>query len=171
MILIGDIGNTDTKFCLLNKNYKIISNEVELEGWLKQAEEIGEFTIDTETNSLDPHQAILVGISISSKIGNAFYIPLNHTNGKNLSEKKVLSIFKPFLLIPRYSQPIAIAPDETITTCFFFLIKSLISLVNCCSHFTLGFPISSTRIEDPILITIFLNLSMYISHKNFFYCC
>ena len=80
-----------------NKNYKIISNEVELEGWLKQAEEIGEFTIDTETNSLDPHQAILVGISISSKIGNAFYIPLNHTNGKNLSEKKVLSIFKPYL--------------------------------------------------------------------------
>ena len=28
MILIGDIGNTDTKFCLLNKNYKIIKKIV-----------------------------------------------------------------------------------------------------------------------------------------------
>jgi len=80
-----------------NKNYKIIIDEAELENWLKKAEEIGEFTIDTETSSLDPHQAILVGISISNNIGNAFYIPLNHKNGKNLSEKKVLSIFKPYL--------------------------------------------------------------------------
>ena len=64
---------------------------------MKNAEEIGEFAIDTETNSLDPHQAILVGISISSSIGRAFYIPLNHSNGKNFSEKKVLSIFKPYL--------------------------------------------------------------------------
>ncbi len=80
-----------------NKNYKIIIDEAELESWLKKAEEIGEFTIDTETSSLDPHQAILVGISISNNIGNAFYIPLNHKNGKNLSEKKVLSIFKPYL--------------------------------------------------------------------------
>ena len=80
-----------------DKNYKVIRNEAELESWLKKAEEIGEFTIDTETNSLDPHQAILVGISISSSIGNAFYIPLNHLNAKNFSEKKILSIFKPFL--------------------------------------------------------------------------
>jgi len=80
-----------------DKNYKVIRNEAELESWLKKAEEIGEFTIDTETNSLDPHQAILVGISISSSIGNAFYIPLNHSNAKNFSEKKILSIFKPFL--------------------------------------------------------------------------
>jgi DNA polymerase-1 len=80
-----------------NKNYQIIKSEAELESWLKNAEEIGEFAIDTETNSLDPHQAILVGISISSSIGRAFYIPLNHLNGKNFSEKKVLSILKPYL--------------------------------------------------------------------------
>ena len=80
-----------------NKNYQIIKSEVELENWLKNAEEIGEFAIDTETNMLDPHQAILVGISISSSIGRAFYIPLNHLKGKNFGEKKVLSILKPYL--------------------------------------------------------------------------
>ena len=64
---------------------------------MKNAEEIGEFAIDTETNSLDPHQASLVGISISSSIGKAFYIPLNHLKGKNFGEKKVLSILKPYL--------------------------------------------------------------------------
>ena len=28
MILIGDIGNTDTKICLINSNYKIIKRLV-----------------------------------------------------------------------------------------------------------------------------------------------
>ena len=82
---------------ITNKNYEIIKNEDELRKFLKNAEEIGEFSIDTETNSLDPHQASLVGISISSSIGCAFYIPLNHLNTKNFDEKKILSIFKPYL--------------------------------------------------------------------------
>ncbi len=82
---------------ITNKNYEIIKNEDELRKFLKNAEEIGEFSIDTETNSLDPHQASLVGISISSSIGNAFYIPLNHLNTKNFDEKNILSIFKPYL--------------------------------------------------------------------------
>jgi DNA polymerase-1 len=82
---------------ITNKNYEIIKNEDELRKFLKNAEEIGEFSIDTETNSLDPHQASLVGISISSSIGYAFYIPLNHLNTKNFNEKNILSIFKPYL--------------------------------------------------------------------------
>ena len=69
-------------------------NEKEIGKWLKYAEEAGEFAIDTETNSLDPHQAQLVGISISNEIGKACYIPLNHLNGNNLEEKKV-SVFGP----------------------------------------------------------------------------
>ncbi len=92
-------SNIKEKYSLeiTNKNYEIIKNEDELRKFLKNAEEIGEFSIDTETNSLDPHQASLVGISISSSIGYAFYIPLNHLNTKNFDEKKILSIFKPYL--------------------------------------------------------------------------
>jgi len=79
------------------KNYQIIANESEIEKWLKVSEDIGEFSIDTETNSLDPHLAELVGISISNNIGKACYIPINHLDGKNLNEKKVLNILKPYL--------------------------------------------------------------------------
>ena len=79
------------------KNYHLINNEDEIEKWLKDSEDVGEFSIDTETNSLDPHQAKLVGISISNYVGGACYIPINHNEGKNLNEEKVLKILKPYL--------------------------------------------------------------------------
>ena len=102
----GGTNNLGTKDIEINsektsevkkKNYQLIKNEREIEDWMKQSEEIGEFAIDTETTSLDPHTAKLVGISISNRIGNACYIPLNHVSGNNLNEKKVLSILKNYL--------------------------------------------------------------------------
>ena len=102
----GDTNNLVTKDIDKNsektteikkKNYQLIKNEKEIEDWMKQSEEIGEFAIDTETTSLDPHTANLVGISISNRIGKACYIPLNHVSGNNLSEKKVLSVLKNYL--------------------------------------------------------------------------
>ena len=102
----GDTNNLVTKDIdknsektteITKKNYQLIKNEKEIEDWMKQSEEIGEFAIDTETTSLDPHTAKLVGISISNSIGNACYIPLNHVSGNNLDEKKVLSILKNYL--------------------------------------------------------------------------
>ena len=54
---------------ITKENYYLIKNEEELQKWLKAAEDKGEFAIDTETNSLDAHQAKLVGISISHTIG------------------------------------------------------------------------------------------------------
>ena len=45
---------------------------------MNEAEEHGEIAIDTETSSLDPHQADLIGISLSTKIGQACYIPIGH---------------------------------------------------------------------------------------------
>ena len=80
-----------------NKNYSLINNENEIHDYLRQAEEIGEICIDTETTSLDPHQADLVGISLSTKIGYACYIPIGHNSHKNLDETKVIKILKPIL--------------------------------------------------------------------------
>ena len=79
------------------KNYFLFNNEKEIENWLKEADEIGEFAIDTETNSLDAHQANLVGISLCYKPGHSGYIPLAHKSGKNLDTSKVLKILKPYL--------------------------------------------------------------------------
>ena len=80
-----------------DKNYFLVDNEKDIKKWLDEAEENGELAIDTETTSVDPHQAKLVGISISTKIGKACYIPINHENGKNLKEENVLKIIKPTL--------------------------------------------------------------------------
>ena len=86
-----------TKDNLSKLNYNLIKSEDELKKLIHKIEEIGELAIDTETNSLNPHLAKLVGISISFKIGEAYYVPLNHSNGKNLDEKNILKILKPLL--------------------------------------------------------------------------
>ena len=70
------------------KKYILIKNENELSELISKIEQESEISIDTETSSLDPHQAELIGISISPKIGEAYYIPLNHKNFKNLIKKK-----------------------------------------------------------------------------------
>ncbi|MBD1167245.1 DNA polymerase I [Pelagibacterales bacterium SAG-MED09] len=80
-----------------HKNYFLIKNVYEIDAWIEEAEEVGEIAVDTETDSLDPHQANLVGISLSSKIGKACYIPVGHKSKENLNKKDVLKKIKPFL--------------------------------------------------------------------------
>ena len=89
--------NKESLTKISNENYFLIDNEKDIKQWLAEAEEKGELAIDTETTSIDPHQAKLVGISISTKIGKACYIPINHEKGKNLKEENVLKIIKPTL--------------------------------------------------------------------------
>ena len=77
--------------------YYLISNAEELDDWIKEAEELGEIAVDTETSSLDPHQADLVGISLSTKIGKACYIPIGHKSKKCIKKDIVLKKLKPLL--------------------------------------------------------------------------
>ena len=83
-----------------NKNYHLIQNLNEIDEWINEAEEIGEIAVDTETDSLDPHQANLVGISLSTKIGKACYIPVGHKSKRCLNKKDVLKKIKPLLEDP-----------------------------------------------------------------------
>jgi len=83
-----------------NKNYHLIQNLNEIDEWITEAEEIGEIAVDTETDSLDPHQANLVGISLSTKIGKACYIPVGHKSKRCLNKKDVLNKIKPLLEDP-----------------------------------------------------------------------
>ena len=79
------------------KNYHLIKDPKEIDDWINEAEEVGEVAVDTETSSLDPHQADLIGVSLSSKIGKACYIPLGHKSQKNLNKELVLKKLKPLL--------------------------------------------------------------------------
>ena len=83
---------------LINKeNYHLITKIEELDSWIKEAEETGEVAIDTETSSLDPHQADLIGMSLSTKIGKACYIPIGHKSKKCIKKDIVLKKLKPLL--------------------------------------------------------------------------
>jgi DNA polymerase-1 len=79
------------------KEYCLVKELDEIDGWIKEAEEIGEVAVDTETSSLDPHQADLIGVSLSSKIGKACYIPIGHNSKKCINKEEVLKKLKPLL--------------------------------------------------------------------------
>jgi len=83
-----------------NKNYHLITNVKQIDEWIKEAEETGEVAVDTETSSLDPHQANLVGISLCSKIGKACYIPIGHKFSQCINKEDVIKKLKPLLEDP-----------------------------------------------------------------------
>ena len=82
------------------KEYHLIKDLKEIDNWIKEAEEAGEVAVDTETSSLDPHQADLIGVSLSSKIGKACYIPIGHNSKKCINKNEVLKKIKPLLEDP-----------------------------------------------------------------------
>ena len=79
------------------KKYKTILKIDELENWIKKIDEKGIVAVDTETDSLNPHKANLVGISLCYDEGIACYIPLQHTTEKVLEKKIVLGKLKDLL--------------------------------------------------------------------------
>ena len=82
----------------ISKNeYYLITDPEEIDSWIKEAEEVGEVAVDTETSSLDPHQADLVGVSLCSKIGKACYIPIKHNSKKCINKEIVIKKLKPLL--------------------------------------------------------------------------
>ena len=95
-----DVQIKEKKVEIDKKNYFLITDQSKIDNWIKEAEEIGEVAVDTETNSLDPHQADLVGVSLSSKIGKACYIPIGHNSKKCIDKDIVLKKLKPLLEDP-----------------------------------------------------------------------
>ncbi len=61
--------------------YTCIRDIATLKLWLAEAIETGVLAFDTETTSLDPMQAELVGFSLALAPGRAAYIPLQHKSG------------------------------------------------------------------------------------------
>ncbi len=96
----SEIKSIEKQSPINNKNYHLISNPDEIDEWVKEAEELGEVAVDTETNSLDPHQAELVGISLSPKIGKACYIPIGHKSSKCIKKDIVIKKLKKLLEDP-----------------------------------------------------------------------
>ncbi|MBO8161530.1 MAG: DNA polymerase I [Thermosipho sp. (in: Bacteria)] len=84
-------------------NYQIINDEKKLKKLKEEIDEIRTFSIDTETTSLDPFKSELVGVSIATAEGRAYYIPISHKSGKNLDKKLVLPFLKEILETDKYN--------------------------------------------------------------------
>ncbi len=74
-------------------NYQLIDEEKELEMLIELLSKQKEVGLDTETTTINPHEAELVGIGFCYEPGEAWYVPMNGV----LGEKKALSLLKPFL--------------------------------------------------------------------------
>jgi len=72
----------------IEKEYELITEEKQLDSWVKRITEKGIVAFDTETTGLDPLQNKLVGISLSVEEGKACYIPISHFGaGENSTEE------------------------------------------------------------------------------------
>ncbi len=68
---------------------------------LKKIEKEGVFCIDVETTGVDAMQAEILGISVSLKQKEGFYIPLGHEEGGNVDIELTLEKIKPILQDPK----------------------------------------------------------------------
>ena len=73
-----------------NVDYKVVQDKNTLQDWIKKIYREGLVSIDTETTSLNPMKAELVGISLSVNPGKACYIPVAHKRIQKPSSPSVI---------------------------------------------------------------------------------
>jgi len=82
------------------RRYETLVEEADLARWLKHLEAAELVAFDTETTSLDPMQARLVGMSFCVLAGRAAYLPLAHSYAgapAQLGVERALATLKPWL--------------------------------------------------------------------------
>ena len=81
-------------------NYETVFTEAQLDAWIMRISNANLTAIDTETTSLEPMTAQLVGVSLCCEAGHACYIPVAHQYADaplQLSREIVLEKLKPWL--------------------------------------------------------------------------
>ncbi len=58
--------------------YELVTTQAQLDAWLEKLHTAPLIAFDTETTSIDPMQADIVGLSLAVEAGKACYIPLAH---------------------------------------------------------------------------------------------
>src|SRR5882672_1341686 len=102
---VGDLPQNPPTPALapIDKHYDTITTFEALDAWIAKIEAASLTAIDTETDSLDPMLARIVGISLSVTPGEAAYIPLRHNYAgapDQLPFDEVLARLRPWLTNP-----------------------------------------------------------------------
>ena len=83
--------------------YETVTTEAQLQAWVDTLRAAGSFALDTETDSLDPMRARLVGLSFAAEPGRAGYLPLAHDYPgvpQQLDAARALALLGPLLADP-----------------------------------------------------------------------
>ena len=97
----NEINKVEKQINKINtKIYEAITNEKDLDKWIKILNEQSVIAVDTETSSLNPLEADLIGISFSYAANKACYIPLEYKKTKGLKKELVLKKIKSLLEDP-----------------------------------------------------------------------
>ncbi len=84
-------------------DYRNVTDIAELENWIERIQTAPRVAFDTETNSLEPMQMAVVGLSIATAPHEAIYVPLSHVDAHGervepqLDRDTVLARLKPWL--------------------------------------------------------------------------
>ncbi|OYD24249.1 DNA polymerase I [Oceanimonas baumannii] len=84
----------------LETDYQLVTEQAQLDEWIKKLEAAPLLAFDTETTSLSYRDARVVGVSFAVEAGQAAYVPFGHDYldaPEQLSEEIVLGALKPLL--------------------------------------------------------------------------
>ena len=85
------------------REYECVLSAAQLERWVERFAVAEQVSLDTETTTLDPMQARIVGVSVALEPGHAAYIPLAHRYAgapEQLDCDRALAQLKPWLEDP-----------------------------------------------------------------------
>ena len=75
---LGGLSGGDDKAKSPSVDYQVILDQKTLNRWIKRLQSAKLISVDTETTSLDPMQARIVGLSFTDRPCEAAYLPLGH---------------------------------------------------------------------------------------------
>ncbi|MDP7035508.1 MAG: DNA polymerase I [Planctomycetota bacterium] len=95
------LNNSSPKSVTKDAHYHLVDSQEKLNKLLARWKLESRFAFDLETTSTDPTQATLVGISVSFKEAEAFYIPIRVPKGEDyIEESTALASIEPFVTDP-----------------------------------------------------------------------
>ncbi len=90
---------------LTESTFLTCDREDNFDSLLLEIQDAKEFSVDLETTSLNPRQAKIVGVALSTNDSVGHYIPVGHVNsGPQLDHDLVLKKLKPFLEDPKFKK-------------------------------------------------------------------
>ncbi len=87
----------------VERRYETLLTEADVRRWLASIERAEAVAVDTETTSLDPLAARLVGMSFSAELGRAAYLAIDHRYAgapAQLGAERALALVRPWLEDP-----------------------------------------------------------------------